>query len=242
LDLIRFRSAVGAAGQQPDVFAAVRLYDPIPGPDGVAAVTPGEVGNSALKPERSEEVEVGFDAALFGGRSELEFTYYRRRTRDAIVQRSLAPSIGFPGQQWVNAGRVSNWGTELSLQNQIIPSGGWIAWDLGVTFATMRNRLDDLGIEGLTELSIPGVGARHVEGEPLASAYWRRIVSADFVSGNSGPVTNVMCEGPNGTVIPWGDDCAYVSYGGPQDPTWETNITSDVTLFRNLRLSALISG
>src|SRR5690606_35831289 len=155
---------------------------------------------------------------------------------------SLFRSIGFPGQQWVNAGRVSNWGTELSLQNQIIPSGGWIAWDLGVTFATMRNRLDDLGIEGLTELSIPGVGARHVEGEPLASAYWRRIASADFVSGNSGPVTNVMCEGPNGTVIPWGDDCAYVSYGGPQDPTWETNITSDVTLFRNLRLSALISG
>jgi TonB-dependent starch-binding outer membrane protein SusC len=242
LDVIRVRSAVGAAGQQPDVFAAVRLYDPTPGPGGVSAVTPGEVGNPALKPERSEELEVGFDAALFDGRSEIEFTYYTRRTRDAIVQRSLAPSVGFPGQQWVNAGQVSNWGTELSVQNQIIRPGGWIAWDLGVTFATMRNRLDDLGIEGLTELSIPGVGARHVEGQPLASAYWRRIVSADFVSGNSGPVTNVMCEGPNGSAIPWGDDCAYVSYGGPQDPTWEANFTSDVTLFRNLRLSALVSG
>ena len=241
LETLRLRSAWGAAGQQPDLFAAVQLYDPVTGSGGSSAVTPGEFGNSELKPERSEEIEVGFDASVFDGRADVQFTFYNRTTEDALVLRDLAPSAGFPGRQWVNVAEVKNWGTETSVQTAIIRPGGRLAWNLGVAFATMHNRLERLGLaEGITQLS-EGRGIRHVEGQPLASSYDYRILSADFVSGDSGPVTNVMCDGGNGNPVPFGE-CEFVSWGGPSNPTWELNVSSDFTLFQNWRLAARVEG
>jgi len=251
VDLVRLRGAWGAAGQQPGTFAGVRLYDPIPGPGGSAAISPGEVGNPALKPERSEELEVGFDASVFGGRSDIEFTYYNRKTKDAIVRRSLAPSAGFPGQQWVNAGQVSNWGIEVGINTQVIRRGGPLSWNVGVAFATMKNKLDRLGLPGTTELTAGGRGARHVEGFPLASAFEWEITQAEF--DGSGDVDNstVMCLGPaslgavrreQASEVPFSEGCAQIYQGGPTDPTWDLSISSDMTFFENWRLSATVQG
>ena len=249
LDLVRVRGAWGAAGQQPSTFAGVRLYDPIPGPAGTAAITPGEVGNPTLKPERSEEVEVGFDAALFGGRTEIEFTYYDRVTKDAIVRRRLAPSVGFPGQQWVNAGQVDNWGIEVGINTQVIRPGGPLSWSLGLAFATMNNKLVRLGLPGTTELSPGGRGVRHVEGFPLGSAFEWEIVSAEFDSNFD--VINAMCLGPasigavrreQASVVPVSEGCAFIYQDGPLDPTWDLSLSSDMTIYQNLRLSVTVQG
>ena len=250
VDLVRLRGAWGAAGQQPGVVAAVRLYNPIPGPGGLAAVSPGEIGNPTLKPERSEEIELGFDVAIFGGRSEIEFTAYDRTTTDAIVARTLAPSVGFPGSQFVNVGQISNWGVEVGINTQVIRRGGPFAWSLGVAFASMNNNLDRVGLPNTTELTAGGRGARHVEGFPLASAFEWEITEADYDA--TGKAINIECLGPSslGSVrredassVPFlTGGCAQIYQGGPVDPTWDLSISSDMTIFQNFRLSATIQG
>ena len=240
LDVLRLRGAYGAAGQQPDAFAAIRLYQPVTGPGGQPAITPQVIGNPDLAPERSRELEVGFDASFLGGRLDVEVTRYQRTTTDALVQRQLPRSRGFPGVQWVNAGQVSNWGNEISLNAQVLPrtAGRWFGYDLGVAFATMENRLDRIGIGDLTQLRI-ATGAYHFEGMALSQAAEWRLLSAEFDA--AGRPTNVMCEGADGSAVPLGQ-CAIVPWGGPTDPTWQLNVRNDFQIGNNWQVTATVTG
>src|SRR5690606_21286281 len=83
LSTLRLRGAWGRAGTQPDVFDAVRTYEPVDGFDGNAAIAPDNVGNPDLKPEVGDEIELGFDLSLWDERISTELTYFRQRTLDA---------------------------------------------------------------------------------------------------------------------------------------------------------------
>lgn len=240
----RLRSAWGAAGQQPDAFAATRLYESVTGPGDQPILVPLAYGNSELGPERGEELEVGFDASGLDDRVELNFTYYTKKTSDAIVARPLPPSSGFRGTQLMNLGQVSNWGTETQLNMRLLQQRR-VAWDLNTAFTTMHNRIDDMGdIERIPVRR----AASHVEGYPLASQFHYKILSADFVSGNSGAVTNLMCDGGagpdglrmGGPAVPCAE--APLVYFGAGEPTWSTAISSTLTLFDNWRLYAQVDG
>jgi TonB-linked SusC/RagA family outer membrane protein len=233
---LRLRGAFGAAGKQPDVFAAVRLYNPTPGPGGTATVTPGVIGNPSLKPERGEEVEVGFDAGLFNGRATVEFTYYNKNTKDAIISRQLPPSLGFPGTQFVNIGKIKSWGTELAVNGELL-RGNSLGLSAGITFTHMDNRVDDLG--GLDRIS-SGI-IQHVKGQPLGGVYTIKVVSAEFQNGVRGGTKNEMCDaGADKPPVPCAD--APLQYWGRSTPTWEGGVNSTVTLFRHLRLYARAEG
>ena len=252
-DELRLRGAWGAAGRQPSTFAASRLYGTQNGRLSTV-LTPKTVGNPELGPERSEEIEIGFDAAILDQRLNLEVTQYWKTTEDAIVNQQLAPSLGFPGTQSLNVGQVSNWGTEIGAGLQVLREGP-VQWDIGAAFATMNNRVDELG--GTVERIAIGedqVGQYHVEGYPLASFFHKKVVSADFVSGNRGAVTNVLCDagtdvnesgtlagGFGGAAVP----CAQapqIFWGRAGQPTWSLNLNSGLTLFNNWRLSATADG
>src|SRR5690606_41142671 len=98
INSLRLRTAWGKSGLQPATFAAIRTYSPTTGPGDQATITPGNLGNPDLRPEVGSELELGFDASLFGDRLNLELTHYRQSTTDLIVQELVAPSIGFSGQ------------------------------------------------------------------------------------------------------------------------------------------------
>ncbi|MBK8648896.1 MAG: TonB-dependent receptor [Gemmatimonadetes bacterium] len=115
VNTLRLRGAWGQAGQQPDVFDAVTLYTPTTGPGDVPILTPGSLGNTALKPERGEELELGFDAGFWQDRLTLAVTRFDRQTKDAIVRAPVRPSDGFPGVRVVNLGEMKSWGTEVGL-------------------------------------------------------------------------------------------------------------------------------
>src|SRR5690606_17485916 len=85
VNLLRLRAAYGQSGMQPAAFAAVQTYAALVGQDATAALVPDAIGNADLGPERSSEIEVGFDAAFFGSRVGLEVTAYSKRTTDAIL-------------------------------------------------------------------------------------------------------------------------------------------------------------
>ena len=86
-------------------------------------LTPNTLGNSNLKPERVEGLELGFETGMFSDRFGIDFTYFRDVSKDAILSRGVAPSSGFGlnstterNTQFFNAGQITKQGVELGAQ------------------------------------------------------------------------------------------------------------------------------
>ena len=234
---LKLRSAWGRAGRQPDVFAARRLYRPRTGYRDRPGLTPDAFGNPELQPEVGEEVEVGFDAAFLDDRIQLNFTYYDQTTHDAIVERTVAPSEGFPGVQFVNIGELSNRGVELLLDTRVVETDG-LDWNLSLNFSTNRSEVVSLG--GLPPLSLPPIqgvatGQKHVAGYPIAGIWDYKVVSAEF--DEQGNVANARCAAESGGTVPCSD--AEQIFWGPALPTWEGAASTRLSLGENLSLHAL---
>ena len=229
---LRLRAAYGEAGRAPVYNAAVRTYAAATGPNDVAAVTPQNLGNPHLGPERGKEMELGFDAALWNDRLGLEFTYYRKKTTDEILQRQVAPSIGVAGLQYFNAGSVLNQGIELLARGRPYDRGP-VTVDLTFNLATNGNKILSL-LPGLTSVS-PGTFLLHKVGYPVGSWFARRVVSAGFDSvGNS---INVLCDnGAGGTTA-----CATAPnvYLGRTLPNVEGAFSPAITLWNRVRVGGL---
>ena len=238
---LKLRGAWGKAGQQPNAFAAVQTYGPSVGSGGTPTVTPLNVGNPDLKPEVTQEIEAGFDASLLKNRLSVEFTYYDKTTNDGIFSALNSPSSGFPGNQFINIGQFKNSGIELALDGTVINKGDWRVGLRG-SMSTNTNEIKELGQAnpipntGIGQL----VGAYNVNGFPMGSFFYKKVVSATLDS--PGKVSNVKCEGGtnfgrgNGTQV----DCAdapFVFFGGPT-PTWLSAISGDVS-WKSLRLAAV---
>ncbi len=68
---LRLRGAYGAAGTQPGTFDAARLYTSSVGYQNAAGLVPSSFGNPQLKPERSTELELGFETSLLDRRMDV---------------------------------------------------------------------------------------------------------------------------------------------------------------------------
>lgn len=226
LDQFRLRTAWGKSGLQPGSDDAIRTLsaDAItdPGDNTISGVSIGEVGNSLLEPEKSSEIEIGFDADMLGGRLGLEVTYYDKNTTDALVRAPLAPSLGASANRWVNIGEVANKGWEAAINATLLESDN-VAWDATISGSVNDNELIDLGGQ-------PPIGSqtRFVEGFPLGGQWARPINSFSDANGNGIIETDEL-------VI--GDTLEYIA---PGLPTQEVSFTSSVTLFERIRLYGLL--
>jgi TonB-linked SusC/RagA family outer membrane protein len=233
VNALKLRVAYGASGEQPQAFAALRSYAPSAGPGDSPTVTPQAVGNPDLKPERGEEVELGFEAGLFD-RVGIDFTVFSKQTKDAILLRSTPPSGGFPGQQYVNIGQVSNKGIELQVNAQPVITRNF-SWDVSASVATASNYIKDLG--GIESIPLGLPLQTNFQGYPIAAYFIKRVVSAEV--DPSGLVTSALCDGgpASGPV-----DCADAPlvFAGTPIPKVTGAFTTTLTLFRNLRLYGLV--
>ncbi|HEX6965085.1 MAG TPA: SusC/RagA family TonB-linked outer membrane protein [Gemmatimonadaceae bacterium] len=230
---LRLRAAYGESGEQPDQFAATRAYAPATGPGDAAAVTPLSIGNPNLGPERGKELEAGFDAGLLNERVALEFTYYNKRTTDAILEEQIAPSVGFSATRFVNAGEVQNHGVELLARVTPIQNST-VTWDASFTLATNNNKITKLGLEGANCISA-GTYVQNCEGFPVGSWFLQRIVSAQLDS--AGNAVNIKCDS-----VGVATSCANapLEYFGNSIPKHEGSFTSTVTLWGRLRFYGLV--
>jgi TonB-dependent SusC/RagA subfamily outer membrane receptor len=263
LNALKLRAAYGESGKQPVTFTALQTYSSATGPGDVPTVSLSSIGNPALGPERSKELELGFDLGALSDRVGLEATYYRKKTLDAILDRQIAPSIGIPGSQPFNAGSVRNSGMELMLRAKPILRDKF-EWDFTVGYATNSNEVEDLGTApSILELRrqstcagyVPGssnpstcpvadfvlassgsLPPRHQVGYPVGSYFVPRIVSATITA--AGTATNVLCDdGKGGSVA-----CASAPslYIGRTTPRVEGSVSNTITLFRDLRITGLV--
>lgn len=229
---LKLRAAYGESGRAPFAYSSLISYMPVQGPGGTNAFTAGSIGNPNLKPERGKEVEAGFESDLWH-RLHLDFTYYNKHTTNEIVAQTIAPSLGFTGTQYQNLGQVNNHGIELQANVQVI-SRQRFSWDVSGNFATAKNKIISLG--GVPSL-ITAVGQFNQVGFPIESYFSKKIISAT-IDQSSGAASNVLCDDGHGQ----GVDCSTAPFvfAGTPTPTSFGSLGNTFTLFRKLRLYALV--
>lgn len=171
----RLRAAVGEAGKAPGAFDAVRTWDPIAGLEGQAGVSPNNLGNPNLGPERTRELELGFDSNMLGSRLSIEFTYYNARTTDALFEMLPIPSQGFAGAQLSNIGEIRSHGIELSA-NAVLLQREALVWGVGANLTTSRSEVTDAG--GSAPISM-GYQQWVKEGYAPPSFFGRKVTNPD---------------------------------------------------------------
>jgi hypothetical protein len=222
MDNLKLRGAWGQAGNAPDPFASVRSYTLTRSVDqngvAVSALIPSSLGNPDVKPERGSEIELGFDAGLVS-RLGVEFTYYNKVTKDALMYVPTQPSTGFPGGTYQNVGEISNKGVEVALNATPIRGNGF-AWDSRLGFSANKNRLVKFGYDQSTIIfGVTTANQRHAEGYPLGG-FWVHDPVLDAATGNYVP-------GP-------------ARFLGSADPTREVSFANTITFMRDFRLYGLV--
>jgi TonB-linked SusC/RagA family outer membrane protein len=221
----RIRAAYGKAGVQPGTTAALQFLNASTFPaDG--GELPGlrltSIGNFVLKPEVTTEIEGGFDLGILNDRINVEATYFRKRSEDALFAKPLPPSYGAGGTQWVNLAKVQNQGFEVTLDANVIQTRA-LNWNLRIGGSQIKNKLLD---DGGVALGSP-VGARNVEGYPLFGL-WDRVLTGYADANGDGILTDAE--------ITVGAD----AFRGPTLPEREAGVSNTVGLFGNtLRVMAL---
>ena len=223
----RFRAAWGESGLQPGTNDAIRFFTPVAvtadGQD-VTGVTFGGLGNPSLEPERSREVELGFDAQFGDARAGLEVTFYDKRTRDALVFRQLPLSLGVSTGRFENLGSVRNTGLEALLRAKILESPS-ATWDVVFNGSVMSNELLSLG-QGIEPIILGS--QRHVEGFPLGG-YW----DLPLVSFNDSDGDGILATGD----VVVGDSAVFL---GAPFPKRSLSIQSSLMIGSRIRISGLM--
>jgi hypothetical protein len=176
----------------------------------------------------------------------MSYTHYRRNITDAIVNKPIPPSIGFPGNQVVNIGKVKGWGNEFSLNARVF-QGRFIGWDLGTQLARNGNRIDDMG--GAQFFTVGGGGqAQNRVGFGIADFFMYKVRKPVLTAaGVYDPVLSI-CDGGRGKggVEAGGPDvpCGTAPrvYWGHSQPIWQMGYNTTVTVMNRLRLYARVDG
>ena len=116
--------------------------------DNVGGYQPGAYARNAPNKdvtwETSEQLNIGIDARFIGGRLGLNLDWYKKTTKDWLVQAPINEVLGYEEAAYVNAGDVQNTGIELALswRDQI---GKDFTYHANANLATNKNKVTKLG-------------------------------------------------------------------------------------------------
>lgn len=233
MNYFRLRTAYGASGVQPGSNDALRTYageaTNIRAVD-VPAVQFDDIGNPELKPERTTELEMGFEARFLNDRATVDLTHYRKRTKDALINAVIPPSYGsLATTVRQNLGAVQNNGWELLVSTQVLQRES-VGFDLTVSASTNANKLLTLGG---TPPQI-GVTSRVVEGYPLFG-FWERKIQGWEDKNGDGILTYNSNAALNEVFVD-----SVASFIGYIQPRHNITTTGGLDLFRRmLRVQAM---
>lgn len=212
LGTLKLRAAYGVAGRSPGAFDAVRTWEPTSW-GGQVSFLPHNLGNPDLGPERTKELELGFDASVLNERLNVGLTYYNRHTNGALFAVRRPPSDGGWDSQLENVGKLKSSGLEVSVDASVLRRSEF-EWSVGGGLATNHSETVDLG--GAAPFSIGNYG-------------W-------VVPGQPTPVIRATCvTNPDEMADPiFAENCDI----GPSVPTLTWNINTTFRFPKGIELSA----
>ncbi len=141
----KLRAAYGETGNRPPAsakFTALATSN-IAGQGGL--VPAGTLGSPDIKPERTKEIELGFNATLLKDFATLSFTYYNQKISDLFLISDLPPSSGFT-QKFDNGGEMTTDGIEISLG--LIPyKTSEFLWRSNINFSKTESEITKLTVD-----------------------------------------------------------------------------------------------
>jgi TonB-linked SusC/RagA family outer membrane protein len=181
------------------------------------------LANANLKPEITRSDEVGAELLMFDNRVTLDFSVYRKSTRNQIFDVEISGASGFD-KKWVNAGEISNKGVEALLGLNILQSNtDGFTWSSTFNFARNRSEVVELApdVDAIL-LGAGGFGDVRVEarvGEPYGAirgyrferdAQGRILVDGGFPLSETGLSTlgNIQPSWTGG----WGNQLSYRNF------------------------------
>ena len=111
-------------------------------------------GNLNLKPEFTEELELGAQLEFFQRRLAIDFTWYNKISTNLIAPVQLPNASGF-AEIYDNFGKIRNRGIEIDLRGIPIKTKDF-QWEVGVSFTSNKNTVLELK-EGVERISLQGV-------------------------------------------------------------------------------------
>ncbi len=121
LSTFRIRAAWGRSGLQPGAFDKFTTFSPRPAEVG-PGLAPSNLGNQALRPEISDEIEFGAEFGFLNDRIGLDVTYWDRATTDALINRQFPVTGGFVSTQLDNIGQIDAKGIEATINGSVYNS------------------------------------------------------------------------------------------------------------------------
>ncbi|MEX2512445.1 MAG: TonB-dependent receptor [Cyclobacteriaceae bacterium] len=121
---------------------------------GYAAIQNSLIPNPELKWERSKTLNFGADLTLFN-RMGIILDVFRRETDNLITNLALPPSTGF-GSTLTNLGSLENTGVELEMNYGVLPTSSDFQWNIAFNFATLRNKILKLPVNGAERNRVGG--------------------------------------------------------------------------------------
>ncbi len=103
---------------------------------------PGTKQNSDLLPERTKEIELGLETRLFNNRVGFDFTWYKKRTQNQLMDVVTTAATGF-SRKWINAGTIQNKGFEVGVNASPISTDNF-KWDVVINWSRNRNLVEEL--------------------------------------------------------------------------------------------------
>jgi TonB-linked SusC/RagA family outer membrane protein len=218
---MKVRAAWGQSGRAPGAFDAVRTWENANGTGwgGQPAFFPLNVGNPNLGPERTSEVEVGFDAAAFGDRLSTQFTLYKRNITNALFNARQIPSLGFLNSQLENVGTMTSSGMEITTTVTAVRRTNF-EWTVGGSVYTSSNEVTSLG--GAADFSL-ATDAWIMKGQPIP-----------VIRSDNGCLLNPdEAAAPRFSTNP-AQDCIY----GPNLPSHTYGLNTGLQLSHGITISA----
>ncbi len=181
---------------------------------GEGAAYPSTFGNDKLSWETSYTLDLGLDFGLFNNRVNGSLAYYRRESKDLLLDVPLSLTTGFTSQTR-NIGRMENKGLEAELNFDIIKTEDFNL-SLGGNVATNDNEVLELAKDANgEEINISGGTQRVETGHPVYGWYLREWAGVDPDNGDELYYT----EGAGSETTNNWNDAEQVWMGGSALPT-----------------------
>ena len=138
-----------------------------------------QFGNANAKWETTTGTNIGFDAALLGGRFDIVFDWYTRSTTDMLFPVEVPLTQGIANNPFVNIGEMNNKGVDVGLNYNGTALSNKLKFSIGTNFSTYRNRV--IKTNGSPNTIYTGFGLRTPavtatrQGSPLSSFYGYKI-------------------------------------------------------------------
>lgn len=150
------------------------------------SIRPNSTANSELTWEKTTQMNVGLDLALFNFRLIFAADAYYKKTRDLLLTVSLPDYVNLPGGITRNDGEMVNKGFEFEITSHNFP--GAFKWDIEFNISFNHNELTKLGLNKVYyyadtyEMHEPAIILK--EGLPLGTFFGYISEGVDPETGN----------------------------------------------------------